>query len=158
MTTDVDDHHLPLPFSLLIYDDSRPKQPLSCPPLTMSEQDGGSGVRKRSRFDSMEPGAAGRKQRIDLSGMAPAPTSGVGGVGGNVNPYTGQAYSQRYHDILNKRKNLPVYQFLDELLDKIKQNQVGDDDDNDDDDDDDGGHHPTPLNTIARLKQCLLLL
>jgi hypothetical protein len=41
-----------------------------------------------------------------------------------VNPWTGSAYSQKYHAILAKRVTLPVHQFLDDLLGKVAANQV----------------------------------
>ncbi len=41
-----------------------------------------------------------------------------------VNPWTGKAYSSTYYDILAKRQNLPVYQFLDDLKDKVRRSQV----------------------------------
>lgn len=40
-----------------------------------------------------------------------------------VNPWTGIPYSQRYYSILAKRTKLPVYQFKDELVKKILENQ-----------------------------------
>jgi hypothetical protein len=76
--------------------------------------------RKRGRFD--EPPSAARKQRIDLSGLNN--TSGGAAAGGGVNPYTARPYSARYYDILKKRTGLPVYEFLDELLKKVKNSQV----------------------------------
>lgn len=82
----------------------------------------GDKVRKR-RFDQEPPMAnTQRKQRIDLSGL-----SGNGNApgGGTVNPYTGRPYTSRYYEILAKRRGLPVYQFLDDLLGKVKKNQVG---------------------------------
>ncbi|CAM9242893.1 unnamed protein product, partial [Phaeothamnion confervicola] len=41
-----------------------------------------------------------------------------------VNPWTGKPYSRQYYDILAKRQTLPVHQFLDELTEKVKNNQV----------------------------------
>ena len=32
-----------------------------------------------------------------------------------INPYTGQMFSQKYYQILEKRKTLPVYQFQSEF-------------------------------------------
>lgn len=55
------------------------------------------------------------KRKIDLSSAAD--DSGL-------NPYTGQPYSQRYYDILSKRKQLPVYEFKDELIGNIRTNQT----------------------------------
>mmetsp|Transcript_37618 Transcript_37618/g.91433 ORF Transcript_37618/g.91433 Transcript_37618/m.91433 type:complete len:724 (-) Transcript_37618:50-2221(-) len=40
------------------------------------------------------------------------------------NPWTGRSYSQKYYDILAKRTKLPVYQFRDELIAKVKANQT----------------------------------
>ncbi|TFJ87523.1 hypothetical protein NSK_000874 [Nannochloropsis salina CCMP1776] len=82
-------------------------------------------------FDSGPMGGVGgemgqtRKQRIDLADLRP----GVGGNGGiapvgGINPHTNRPYSSKYHDILAKRRNLPVYEFLDDLLAKVKKNQV----------------------------------
>lgn len=68
-----------------------------------------------------------KRQRLDLSDLKPAGAGGgAGGDGGGegVNPHTGQAYSRRYHEILAKRRGLPVYEFLDDLLGKVKKNQV----------------------------------
>lgn len=68
-----------------------------------------------------------KRQRLDLSDLKPAGGGAGGGDGGEggVNPHTGQAYSRRYHEILSKRRGLPVYEFLDDLLGKVKKNQVG---------------------------------
>jgi len=52
--------------------------------------------------------------------LAPGFTSQVPGA----NPFTGRPYSRRYHDILKGRKDLPVYGFLDRLLDCVKNNQT----------------------------------
>ncbi|KAG7364607.1 ATP-dependent helicase HrpA [Nitzschia inconspicua] len=41
----------------------------------------------------------------------------------DVNPWTGAPYSQRYYNILEKRIKLPVYQFKDELIAKVLENQ-----------------------------------
>jgi len=40
------------------------------------------------------------------------------------NPLNGKPYSRRYHDILRSRKELPVYGFLERLLDAVKHNQT----------------------------------
>lgn len=74
-----------------------------------------------------------RKRKIDL---------GVGGGGAassssaakwskdqadgenDVNPWTGAPFSARYHSILTTRKKLPVYQFKDQLIECVKENQI----------------------------------
>lgn len=43
---------------------------------------------------------------------------------GTINPWTNREYSDRYYQILAKRKMLPVYEFQEELLDKVNKNQV----------------------------------
>lgn len=42
----------------------------------------------------------------------------------HINPWTHQPFSQQYYDILTKRKQLPVYEFKDELEAKVRANQV----------------------------------
>lgn len=42
---------------------------------------------------------------------------------GSVNPMTQRAFSSNYYKLLNTRKKLPVYQFLDDLLEKVRDNQ-----------------------------------
>jgi len=42
----------------------------------------------------------------------------------NVNPLTGQPYSQKYHTILEKRRNLPAWEARRDFLKLIKKNQV----------------------------------
>ena len=41
-----------------------------------------------------------------------------------INPWTHQLYSSRYYEILQKRKQLPVYGFKQDLEDKIRASQV----------------------------------
>lgn len=38
--------------------------------------------------------------------------------------WTGRAYTPRYYEILRKRKALPVYEFRDELIEKVNSSQV----------------------------------
>ncbi|MCL7047867.1 hypothetical protein MKW94_019077 [Papaver nudicaule] len=47
-----------------------------------------------------------------------------GRLGGLVNPWNGRMYSQRYMDILEKRKTLPVWQQKYEFLQVLKNNQT----------------------------------
>eukprot|EP00775_Hariotina_reticulata_P007952 gene7952-8150_t len=48
---------------------------------------------------------------------APDPTGGI-------NPYTGRPYSSRYHEILEKRKGLPVWQAKDDFVNMIHGHQT----------------------------------
>lgn len=41
-----------------------------------------------------------------------------------VNKWNGKPYSQRYHDILEKRKTLPVWHQKEEFLQVLKDNQT----------------------------------
>lgn len=48
-----------------------------------------------------------------------------GFVGNNlINRWNGKPYSQRYHDILEKRKTLPVWHQKEEFLQVLKDNQT----------------------------------
>jgi pre-mRNA-splicing factor ATP-dependent RNA helicase DHX15/PRP43 len=42
----------------------------------------------------------------------------------SVNPHTGQAYSQKFYDIFEKRVTLPVFEFRDEFLRVVAENQT----------------------------------
>lgn len=42
----------------------------------------------------------------------------------NTNPWTGRHYSQRYLDILEKRRTLPVWQQKEEFLKVLRENQT----------------------------------
>ena len=64
------------------------------------------------------------KRKLDIgSGFAPPSSSSVKSSKG-INEWTGLPFSSRYYDILQKREQLPVYEFKDELLLKVQQNQV----------------------------------
>jgi len=45
-------------------------------------------------------------------------------IGNMVNKWNGRPYSQRYHDILEKRKTLPVWHQKDEFLKALRENQT----------------------------------
>jgi pre-mRNA-splicing factor ATP-dependent RNA helicase DHX15/PRP43 len=45
-------------------------------------------------------------------------------ISGDVNPWTNQKYSQKYYDILVKRKELPVFEQRDDFLNNLRNNQV----------------------------------
>jgi pre-mRNA-splicing factor ATP-dependent RNA helicase DHX15/PRP43 len=63
---------------------------------------------------------ANRRQRIDLGDYGSAKRAKNEG---DFNPWTGRPYSQRYLSILKTRTKLPVYQFKDELINKVMDNQ-----------------------------------
>lgn len=41
-----------------------------------------------------------------------------------INPYTGKEYSNKYYEILAKRRTLPVYEFKDQFLAQVRDNRV----------------------------------
>lgn len=57
---------------------------------------------------------------VDESVTAKVKTNAVSGI----NPWNGRAYSQRYYEILEKRKTLPVWHQKDEFLKVLKENQT----------------------------------
>ena len=71
-----------------------------------------------------------RKRRIDLGGTGTTTSEPsfksrklVVDEEDKYNPWTGEPYSQKYYSILEKRVKLPVYQFKDELVKKVMDNQ-----------------------------------
>jgi len=64
-----------------------------------------------------------KKARLDLGGQAAMSAYGAPAASG-LNPLTMRPWSGRYHSILAKRKELPVFGFLDRLLDAVKNNQT----------------------------------
>ncbi|KAI5078645.1 hypothetical protein GOP47_0006316 [Adiantum capillus-veneris] len=73
--------------------------------------------RKLSLFDVVDESAIPGKVKING-------TAGAAAGNSLVNPYSGRPYSQRYHDILQKRKTLPVWQQRQEFLDILAKNQT----------------------------------
>ena len=57
------------------------------------------------------------KRKIDLQ------TKSISKKDPTLYPFTNYPYSQKYHAILKKRTQLPVYQFKNELMKSIKNNQ-----------------------------------
>ncbi|CAL1392056.1 unnamed protein product [Linum trigynum] len=78
--------------------------------------------RKVSLFDVVDETAAAKLTKAN-GGVA---TAGVNGISysGSVNPWNGKPFSQRYYDILEKRKTLPVWHQKEEFLDALRKNQV----------------------------------
>jgi pre-mRNA-splicing factor ATP-dependent RNA helicase DHX15/PRP43 len=80
-----------------------------------------------------------RKRRLDWdSGDGSSSSAGAGAGAGSsastsvtdawqtstTNPLTGRAFSRRYFDLVETRKKLPVWQFLDQLQKHLQENQV----------------------------------
>ena len=68
-----------------------------------------------------------RKRKLDLSSddskAKVNPYLPSGSPDANTNYWTGAPFSARYYDILKKRKQLPVYEFKDHLLQMVQNNQ-----------------------------------
>jgi HrpA-like RNA helicase len=67
-----------------------------------------------------------RKIDFDISNTrSVAPEAGSSSSGSSsINPWTQRSYSSKYYEILQKRKQLPVYEFKDALEKAVKENQV----------------------------------
>jgi pre-mRNA-splicing factor ATP-dependent RNA helicase DHX15/PRP43 len=66
-----------------------------------------------------------RKRRLDLGDPSQFQDKKTKEIGSDdLNPWTGKAYSAKYHSILETRVKLPVYLFKDMLTDAIKNNQI----------------------------------
>jgi pre-mRNA-splicing factor ATP-dependent RNA helicase DHX15/PRP43 len=69
-----------------------------------------------------------RKRKLDISGGGEKanpylPSSAASSGESDTNYWTGQPFSARYYDILKKRKQLPVYEFKDHLLEMVRNHQ-----------------------------------
>ena len=66
------------------------------------------------------------KRKIEIESTSQQIIENMNGVGNseNVNRWTKKPYSSRYYEILAKRKQLPVYEFKNELELKVLQNQI----------------------------------
>eukprot|EP01116_Phalansterium_solitarium_P017382 TRINITY_DN4265_c0_g1_i1.p1 TRINITY_DN4265_c0_g1~~TRINITY_DN4265_c0_g1_i1.p1 ORF type:complete len:701 (+),score=266.70 TRINITY_DN4265_c0_g1_i1:75-2177(+) len=61
-----------------------------------------------------------RKRKLDTG----SELSGKRDVVSTINPWNGKPYSQRYYDILEKRKKLPVWEQKEQFLELMRNNQV----------------------------------
>ncbi|CAI5514158.1 unnamed protein product, partial [Closterium sp. Naga37s-1] len=77
--------------------------------------------RKISLFD-VPPETS--RQKVDGLADATAAAAVIAAATAEVNPYNGRPYTQRYFDILEKRKTLPVWQQKQELVELLKKEQV----------------------------------
>mmetsp|Transcript_64659 Transcript_64659/g.145857 ORF Transcript_64659/g.145857 Transcript_64659/m.145857 type:complete len:731 (+) Transcript_64659:124-2316(+) len=76
---------------------------------------GGGPEQKRNPY-MPDDGSAAEKRQLSAKEVDAA-------MNGSVNPLTGRPFTSNYHKLLATRKKLPVYQFLDDLLDKVRLNQ-----------------------------------
>ena len=67
-----------------------------------------------------------RKRKLDLGDLEAPPSkmSKTSEETPQINPYTGRPYSARYYEILEKRKQLPVWERREEFLKLITEHQV----------------------------------
>ncbi|PON42058.1 putative pre-mRNA-splicing factor ATP-dependent RNA helicase [Trema orientale] len=77
--------------------------------------------RKVSLFDVVDETTVAAKISKSNGGGAPMNNNSGNSL---INPWNGKPYSQRYFDILEKRRTLPVWQQKDEFLQALKANQT----------------------------------
>lgn len=77
--------------------------------------------RKVSLFDVVDDSSVSKLSRPNGGG---AVQGGNNNMLPNINRWNGRPYSQRYHDILEKRKTLPVWHQKDEFFKVLKANQT----------------------------------
>ena len=66
-----------------------------------------------------------RKRKLSLFDTPPeAPATSAPAAASGINPYTARPFSQRYYDILEKRKGLPVWQQRDDFIKIMKSHQT----------------------------------
>ena len=69
--------------------------------------------------------ASERKRKLSLFDVVDESSiPGKAKPNGTLNSFTGRPYSQRYHEILQKRRTLPVWQQKQEFLDILAKNQT----------------------------------
>lgn len=66
----------------------------------------------------------GRKHKIQLDDETPSNSKARQHGDDDINPWTGEPYSAQYHSILATRVKLPVYQFKEQLIQKVQENQI----------------------------------
>ncbi|KAK9897558.1 hypothetical protein P389DRAFT_58452 [Cystobasidium minutum MCA 4210] len=75
----------------------------------------------------MGNGTASSSKGSALDGFVPRQVNGaqtVKAMEHDINPFNGKPYSQRYKDIMKKRKDLPVFQQMDEFFQIFSKNQI----------------------------------
>jgi len=79
---------------------------------------------KKRRLDLGTDRHGQRKQRVSKFTDGPSANAPAFPEGAQINPFTHQAYSQRYQKILEKRKTLPVYAQRDEFKKHLKESNT----------------------------------
>ncbi len=64
------------------------------------------------------------KRKLDIGSLSRDAKAAADPDDDGINPWTQRPYSSRYYEILQKRKQLPVYEFKKDLERKISENQV----------------------------------
>ncbi|KAF2309718.1 hypothetical protein GH714_004774 [Hevea brasiliensis] len=79
--------------------------------------------RKVSLFDVVdETSISGKISK--MNGAGGTPMNNNGNNNNLINRWTGKPYSQRYYEILEKRRTLPVWHQMEDFLTALKKNQV----------------------------------
>ncbi|GJP59057.1 hypothetical protein CLOP_g7136 [Closterium sp. NIES-67] len=78
--------------------------------------------RKISLFDV--PPETSRQKVDGLTDAAAAAAAVIAAAAATINPYNGRPYTQRYFDILEKRRTLPVWQQKQEFVELLKKQQI----------------------------------
>lgn len=89
--------------------------------LTAAKHCGTSGVDRKGLQEELMD----RKRRVDLGELdSPSKKGRAQPSGDDLSPWTGRPYSAKYYSILETRRKLPVYQFKDDLLKAVSENQI----------------------------------
>ena len=75
---------------------------------------------RKRRIDLGADGSAGRPAKREAGSIGASSSSSPDGV----NFLNGRPYSQKYYEILAKRKTLPVHKFLDDVDKSVRENSV----------------------------------
>lgn len=78
---------------------------------------------KGQPVDGGEPSAASSSSSTAAGAASDASKSTVAPRPNTINPYTGQAYSNKYHTIYKKRITLPVFEYRDDFMRLLADNQ-----------------------------------
>lgn len=80
--------------------------------------------RKVSLFDVVDETSVSAKLNKVNGGVAPLNNGGGNAGNSLINRWTGRQFSQRYYEILEKRKTLPVWHQKEEFFQALKSSQT----------------------------------